>query len=556
MVDSNYIKIFENSFKSNWELPAMTDYITKEEFSYEQVAQTIAHLHILFSELNIQRNDKIALVGKNTPMWGITFLAVQTYGAIIVPILQDFHPDDIQHIINHSDSVLLFLTDNVWENLDETKMPNIRGIFSISDFRCLYQAPGEAIQKFLLKYDVAFNEKYPNGFTRDDIKYVDKDNDELVLISYTSGTTGYSKGVMLSGRNFLANMEFALKTDQAGRGYRILSMLPLAHVYGLLGEFLVQIGAGAHVFFLNRLPSPKVLLKAFSDVKPNSIFLVPLVLEKIYKNQILPTISKLTMRVALSVPGINTKIYSEIRKKLIDTFGGNFKNLVVGGAALNQDTAAFLDKIKFPYVIGYGMTECAPLVAYTSYADYVPGSAGKLLPSLEIKVLSDDPYNIPGEVLVRGDNVMLGYYKNQEATEAAIDDEKWLHTGDMGTIDKDNNIFLKGRCKTMLLGPSGQNIYPEIIEAKLSNLPFVAECLVIQQKNKLVALVYPDFAAMDEGHISTNDLDAIMEENRLQLNKLVASYENVSKIVIHPKEFEKTPKKSIKRFLYENITNA
>jgi long-chain acyl-CoA synthetase len=303
------------------------------------------------------------------------------------------------------------------------------------------------------------------------------------------------------------------------------------------------------------LPSPKVLLKAFGDVKPNSIFLVPLVLEKIYKNQILPTISKLTMKVALSVPGINTKIYSEIRKKLIATFGGNFKNLVVGGAALNQDTAAFLDKIKFPYVVGYGMTECAPLVAYTSYADYVPGSAGKLLPCLEIKVLSEDPYNIPGEVLVRGDNVMKGYYKNQEATDAAIDSEGWLHTGDMGTIDKDNNIFLKGRCKNMLLGPSGQNIYPEIIEAKLTNLPFVSECVVIQQNNKLVALVYPDFAAMDEGHVSTDDLGAIMEENRLQLNKIVASYENISKIIIHPNEFEKTPKKSIKRYLYENLNN-
>lgn len=556
MTDSNYIKIFENSFKSNWELPAMTDYITKEEFSYEQVAKEIAKLHILFSELNIKPNDKIALVGKNTPMWGITFLAVQTYGAIIVPILQDFHPDDIQHIVNHSDSILLFLTDNIWENIDETRIPKVRGIFSISDFRCLHQGPGESIQKFMLRYDAAFAEKYPNGFGKEDIKYVDKGNEELVLISYTSGTTGYSKGVMLSGKNFLANMEFALKTDQAGRGYRILSMLPLAHVYGLLSEFLVQIGAGSHVFFLNKLPSPKVLLKAFGDVKPNSIFLVPLVLEKIYKNQILPTTNKLTMKVALSIPGINNKIYAEIRKKLVDTFGGRFKNLVVGGAALNQDTAAFLDKIKFPYVVGYGMTECAPLVAYASYEEYVPGSAGKLLPTLEVKIDSEDPYNVPGEVLVRGDNVMLGYYKNQEATEAAIDADMWLHTGDMGTIDKNNNIFLKGRCKTMLLGPSGQNIYPEIIEAKLSNLPFVSECLVIQQNNKLVALVYPDFAAMDEGHIVVEDLGAVMEENRVQLNKMVAAYEAISKIVIHPKEFEKTPKKSIKRFLYENINNA
>ena len=547
------IKYFEKSFKENWELPALTDYVTKASFSYGGVAEQIAKLHILFSELNIRKEDKIAIVGNNNHIWTITFLAVETYGAIAVPILKDFHPDDIQHIINHSDSTLLFLSDNIWENIDESKLPNIRGIFSMTDFRCLYQGPGETIQKTMKILDDRFKEKYPKGFTKEDVVYAEKDNEELVMISYTSGTTGFSKGVMLSGKNFSANISFALNSDQAKRGFNILSMLPLAHAYGLLGEILAQVSAGSHIHFLNRLPSPKILIKAMDDVRPNSIFLVPLVLEKIYKNQILPSINKTSMKVALNIPGLNNKIYSEIRKKLIDTFGGQFKALVLGGAPLNAETAAFLDKIKFPYVSGYGMTECAPLVAFSSLEEYVSGSAGKLLPCLEVKVLSDDPYKIPGELLIKGDCVMMGYYKNPEATAAALDKDGWLHTGDMGIIDEKKNIFIKGRCKNMLLGPSGQNIYPEAIEAKLSNMPFVSECIVTQKDNKLVALVYPDYAAMDESHIEKEQLDVVMEQNRVNINKELAAYEAITKIIIHNSEFEKTPKKSIKRYLYENL---
>ncbi|MCQ2210807.1 MAG: AMP-binding protein [Paludibacteraceae bacterium] len=553
MSQPNYIKYFEKSFKENWELPALTDYVTKASFSYGGVAEQIAKLHILFSELNIRKEDKIAIVGNNNHIWTITFLAVETYGAIAVPILKDFHPDDIQHIINHSDSTLLFLSDNIWENIDESKLPNIRGIFSMTDFRCLYQGPGETIQKTMKILDDRFKEKYPKGFTKEDVVYAEKDNEELVMISYTSGTTGFSKGVMLSGKNFSANISFALNSDQAKRGFNILSMLPLAHAYGLLGEILAQVSAGSHIHFLNRLPSPKILIKAMDDVRPNSIFLVPLVLEKIYKNQILPSINKTSMKVALNIPGLNNKIYSEIRKKLIDTFGGQFKALVLGGAPLNAETAAFLDKIKFPYVSGYGMTECAPLVAFSSLEEYVSGSAGKLLPCLEVKVLSDDPYKIPGELLIKGDCVMMGYYKNPEATAAALDKDGWLHTGDMGIIDEKKNIFIKGRCKNMLLGPSGQNIYPEAIEAKLSNMPFVSECIVTQKDNKLVALVYPDYAAMDESHIEKEQLDVVMEQNRVNINKELAAYEAITKIIIHNSEFEKTPKKSIKRYLYENL---
>ncbi len=550
----SYIKLYEKSFREHWNLPAMTDYPTKETFTYQQVAEKIAKLHVLFSELGIQQTDKIAIVGNNNHTWAITFIAVETYGAVAVPILKDFHPDDIQHIINHSDATLLFLSDNIWENIDEQKIPHVRGTFSMTDFRCIHQKDGETIQKTMKVLDELYNKKYPNGLTPNDVTYSNKSDEETAMISYTSGTTGSSKGVMLSGKNFRANIEFALQTDQAKEGFRILSMLPLAHAYGLLGEVMAQICAGAHVFFLNRLPSPKILIKALADVRPNSLFLVPLVLEKIYKGQILPQISKTSTKLALSIPGLNTKIYGDIRRKLIETFGGNFKSIVLGGAPLNAETAAFMDKIKFPYVSGYGMTECAPLVAFAQYEEFIPGSAGKILPCLEAKILSDDPKNIPGELLVRGDCVMQGYYKNQEETDKTIDKDGWLHTGDMCVMDDKRNVFIKGRCKNMLLGPSGQNIYPEAIEQKLSTMPYVSECIVVQKEdNKLVALVYPDAAAMDENNIGEKELAEIMEANRINLNKEVAAYEAINKIIIHKSEFAKTPKKSIKRYQYEHL---
>ena len=553
MVSENFIKLFEKSFKENWELPALTEYNTKQTYTYQQVAEEVAKMHILFENLNIKKNDKIALVGRNTPTWAIAFVSVVTYGAVIVPILQDFHPNDIHHIVNHSDSVLFFLSDNVWDTIEEEKIHDLRGIFSLTDFRCLHQKDGETIQKTVKNLSNLFAEKYPNGFTREDVVYADKDNSELAAINYTSGTTGFSKGVMLTGENFAGNIVFGLTTKLVERAQRILTSLPLAHAYGCTLDFLIQMCVGAHITFLNKTPSPKILLKAFEDVKPRVVFTVPLVIEKVYKKQILPMLSKTSTQMAMKVPGLSDKIEKEICSRLINAFGGEVIEVVIGGAALSKETEDFLKRIKFPYCVGYGMTECAPLISYSGCDTFVPYSVGKVLPDMEVKILSDDQFNKPGELLARGPNVMIGYYKNPEATAAALDEDGWLHTGDMAVVDENNNVFIKGRCKTMLLGPSGQNIYPEEIESKLCNMPFVGECIVIERDAKLVALVHPDFDAMDESKINKEDVESIMEENRKKVNTMVASYECITKIVLYPNEFEKTAKKSIKRYLYENI---
>lgn len=556
MAQENFIKLFEKSFKENWDHLAMTDYVTKTDYTYKQVAEEVAKLHLLFEELNIKPGDHISLVGKNTPMWAMTFIAVMTYGAVIVPILQDFHPDDIQHVVNHSDSTFLFLSDNVWENIDESKVSDLRGIFSITEFRCLYQGPGESIQKVMKQLDALFAARYPNGFSKEDVKYIDKDNSEMVVLNYTSGSTGFSKGVMLNGTNFMGNIEFCFNhtkiTSKTGDRKKILTFLPLAHVYGCTLDFLAQVTSGSHITFLNRVPSPKILLKAFEEIKPDVIFTVPLIVEKVYKSMVLPLLEKTSTQTALAIPTLNEKVYSEIRNKLYSAFGGRFIEIVLGGAAINKEVDEFLAKIKFPYTVGYGMTECAPLISYCSKDEHKIASAGILLSNMEAKIVSEDPANIAGELLVRGDNVMIGYYKNEEATQAAFDGE-WLRTGDMATMDSENHIFLKGRCKNMILGASGQNIYPEAIEAKMVNLPFISECVVIARDAKLVALVYPDFAAMDESNVNREELDVIMEENRKTINKTLASYEAINKIVIFPNEFEKTAKKNIKRYLYEGL---
>ena len=556
MEQKNFIKLFESSFKENWDHLAMTDYVTKTDFTYKQVAEEVAKLHLLFKELNVKRGDHISLVGRNTPMWAMSFIAVVTYGAVVVPILQDFHPDDIQHVVNHSDSTFLFLSDNIWENIDESKVSNLRGIFSITEFRCLYQGPGESIQKVMKQLDSLFAARYPNGFSKEDVNYVDKDNSEMVVLNYTSGSTGFSKGVMLSGTNFMGNLDYIFNktvlTSKTGRK-KILTFLPLAHVYGCTLDLLSQITTGSHITFLNRVPSPKILFKAFEEIKPDVIFSVPLIVEKVYKNMILPSLEKTTTQAALAIPILNKKVYAEIRNKLYNAFGGNFIELVLGGAGVNRDVEEFLTKIKFPYTVGYGMTECAPLISYCNKDLHKVGSAGILLGNMEAKILSDDPENKAGELLIRGDNVMMGYYKNEEATQAAFTEDGWMRTGDMATMDSENHIFLKGRCKNMILGASGQNIYPETIEAKLVNLPFISESVVIARDGKLVALVYPDFSAMDENHVSREELDVIMEENRKTINKTLASYEAITKIVIFPNEFEKTAKKNIKRYVYEGL---
>lgn len=553
MIEQRFIQIYQDGFRQNWELPALTDYSTKKTLHYKDLAQEISKLHIFLKECGIEKGDKVALVGKNTPEWCTVFIAVISYGATLVPILQEFNPHDMHHILNHSDSKLCFSSNQIWENLELERLPNIRAAISLNGYTLLAQQDDENIDEKLASVDELFNKKYPNGFTKEDVVYADNGNDELALINYTSGTTGFSKGVMLTGNNLAGNVMYGIRSHLHYRGSRCLSMLPLAHAYGCAFDFLCPLAAGSHITLLGRTPSPKILLKALSEIKPHLVICVPLILEKIYRKQIQPLISKGAMRFALNIPLINDQIYAQIRKKLVDAFGGEFEEVIVGGAALNGEVEAFLNKIKFPFTVGYGMTECAPLISHTPHREFQPGSAGRtLFGYVETKIEKSDPNSEIGEICVRGEHVMQGYYKNEEATNAVIDKDGWLHTGDLGTISQDGTIFIKGRCKTMLLGANGQNIYPEEIEAKLNNLPYVMESLIVERDSRLVALVFPDTETMDADGISHEELPNIMEENRKSLNKIVAPYEQIVKIQLQAEEFEKTPKRSIKRYLYTN----
>ncbi|RGN50416.1 MULTISPECIES: long-chain fatty acid--CoA ligase [unclassified Bacteroides] len=556
MIQENFIKLYENSFKENWDLPCYTDYGDEVTYSYGQVAEEIAKLHLLFHHCSLRRGDKIALIGKNTARWCIAYMATVTYGAIIVPILQDFNPNDVHHIVAHSESVFLFTSDTIWENLEEEKLSGLRGAFSLTDFRCLYQRDGETVQKFIRNADAAMHKTYPKGFRKEDIQYTTLSNDKVMLLNYTSGTTGFSKGVMLTGNNLAGNVTFGIRTELLKKGDKVLSFLPLAHAYGCAFDFLTATAVGTHVTLLGKTPSPKIIMKAFEEVKPNLIITVPLVIEKIYKNVIQPLISKKGMKWALSIPVLDNQIYAQIRKKLIDALGGRFKEVIIGGAAMNPEVTEFFYKIKFPFTIGYGMTECAPLISYSPWNQFIPSSSGKVLDIMEVRIDSDDPYNTTGEIQVRGENVMAGYYKNEEATKEVFTEDGWLRTGDLGTIDAENNIYIRGRSKTMILSSSGQNIFPEEIEAKLNNMPFILESLIIERNKKLVALVYADYESLDSlGLNNQENLKTIMDENLKNLNKAVAVYEKVSRIQLYPNEFEKTPKKSIKRYLYNSITD-
>jgi long-chain acyl-CoA synthetase len=545
--NDNFIKIYEESFRRNFELPALSDYGTDITFTYKELAIEIEKLHILFEEHGVTEGEKIALIGKNSSYWGIIYLSIMTYGAVVVPILQDFPPDDVHHIIDHSGSTLFFASEAIMKNLDKKKMKGLRGIFTYED-RGLSALDGKNIQKDLSD---KFNAKYPSGFLEDDIHYPEIPNDRVMILNYTSGTTGFSKGVLLTADNLVGNLIYARVTIGLKRGDRMVSLLPLAHAYGGAFEFLLPIQEGCHATFLGKTPTPSILLKSFAEIRPNLIIAVPLILEKIYKRMIVPVISKPVMSVLLKIPGINSLIYSTIRKKLVNAFGGNFIQVVIGGAPLNAEVEAFLLKIKFPVSVGYGMTECAPLISFALYKDYIKYSCGKILPNMEVRIDSLDPYNIVGEIQVRGQNVMPGYYNNEEATDRVFTDDGWLKTGDLGTIDKNNNIFIRGRSKNMILGASGQNIYPEEIEAKLDNLPYVVESVVVGRENKIVALVFPDQEAVEKENLSKDDLKKIMENNRETLNKSVAAYQKVAEIELKDKEFEKTPKKSIKRYLYD-----
>ncbi len=545
----NFIEFIENSIRENWNINAFTDY-KGESLKYSDVARRIARIHIVLQENNIEKGDKVALIGKNSASWAVVYLATISYGAVIVPILPDFKPNDVHHIVNHSDSVLLFASESIFDTLDESKMTNLKAILSVSDLTVLSDKGNKQINKVISDLDILFEKKYNNTFGPEECSFPDVPNEDLAVISYTSGTTGFSKGVMIPHNSLIANVVYANNNMPLQPGDNIVSFLPLAHAYGCAFEFLWPFTLGCHLTLLTKTPSPQVILQAFKEIRPKLVLAVPLIIEKIYKKQILPALEKGVAGKLTNVPGLNKIIYSKIRKKLIDVFGGNFHEIVIGGAALNKDVEIFLRKIKFPFSIGYGMTECGPLISYANWDKARLGSAGKIVDSLEVKIDSKDPYNEVGEIFVKGENVMMGYYKNPEATKEALDEEGWLHTGDLGLIDRDGYIYIMGRSKSMLLGPSGQNIYPEEVEAKLNNLNYIMESVVTQQDNKLVALVYPDYEAVDKDNISEAELEKIMEDHLKNMNKELPSFMNLSKILIHPEEFEKTPKKSIKRFKY------
>ena len=523
------------------------------------MAREIAKLHLLFQKAGIAQGDKIALIGRNNPRWCITYLATITYGAVIVPILQDFNPNDVIHIINHSESRLLFLGDNFWDNIEEEQIPQIEAVFSLTDFHVIYERDeARTLTQFQKQIERHFETAYPAGFTSRDIHYASIPNDRVILLNYTSGTTGYSKGVMLTVNNLTGNVLFARSAvnTQTGTRYfeeggRTLSFLPLAHAYGCAFDFLAPLAVGGHITLLGRIPSPKILLEAMEVVRPTVICCVPMILEKVYRKQVLPLLEKGPMSIAMKIPLLNTAIHSVIRKKLMDAFGGNVNIFIVGGAPMNQETESFLMKIKFPITIGYGMTECAPLISFTPDNEFKAGSCGRYLKGyLDVRIDSDDPEHKVGEILVRGEHVMKGYYKNDKDTDRVLDDDGWLHTGDMGTMDPDGTLYIRGRSKTMILSGSGQNIYPEEIEDKLNNMYLVLESLIIENNGRLRALVVPDFEQAEQEGIDKSQLPEIMANNLKELNKLVASYEQVADITIYPTEFEKTPKRSIKRYLY------
>ncbi|MEG1563963.1 MAG: long-chain fatty acid--CoA ligase [Bacteroides sp.] len=557
MIKENFIKLYENSFRENWDLPCYTDYGEEESYSYGQVAGEIARLHLLFKHCSLRRGDKIAVIGKNNARWCIAYMATITYGAIVVPILQDFNSNDVHHIVSHSETVFLFTSDSIWETLEEEKLSGIRAAFSLTDFRCLYQRDGETIQKFIKHLNEKMHSTYPKGFCKEDVTYTTLSNEKVMLLNYTSGTTGFSKGVMLTGNNLAGNVTYGIRTALLKRGDKVLSFLPLAHAYGCAFDFLTATAVGTHVTLLGKAPSPKIIMKAFEEVKPNLIITVPLVIEKIYKNIIQPLISKKGMKWALSIPLLDHQIYGQIRKRLMDALGGQFKEIIIGGAAMNPEVEEFFYKIKFPFTIGYGMTECAPLISYTPWNQFLSSSSGRVLDIMEARIYKESPETETGEIQVRGENVMAGYYKNPEATKEAFTEDGWLRTGDLGTMDANGNLFIRGRLKSMILSSSGQNIFPEEIEAKLNNLPFIVESLVIERNKKLVALVYADNESLDSlGLNDESNLKTIMNENLKNLNSIVASYEKVSQIQLYPTEFEKTPKRSIKRYLYNSIAEV
>lgn len=549
--------LIQKSIIDHWTLNALTDY-KGVTLQYHDVARKIEKLHILFENSGVQKGDKIALCGRNSAAWACAFLATLTYGAVAVPILHEFTAEQIHNIVNHSEAKLLFVGDVVATVIDEKEMPDLEGIVYIPDYS-LFVSRTEKLTYAREHLNEMFGKKYPKYFRPEHVNYyIEQDPEELALINYTSGTTGFSKGVMIPYRAMWGNADFA-QHELRGimrEGDHVLSILPMAHMYGMAFEFIYEFITGCHIFYLTRLPSPAVIAQAYAEIKPALIIAVPLVIEKIIKKRVYPKIQNNMMKLLLNMPVINTKIHEKIGQEVINAFGGNFHEVIIGGAAFNKDIENFLQKIGFPYTVGYGTTECAPIIAYANHETFVPGSCGRAAYHMEVKINSNDPQNVPGEIWARGTNVMLGYYKNPEATAEALDTDGWYHTGDLGTMDAEGNIFIKGRLKNMLLGASGQNIYPEEIEDRLNAMPMVSESVVIQENNKLVGLVCPDLDEANSIGLTRSDIEEVMEQNRLQLNNELPAYSKLSAIRLHDEEFEKTPKKSIKRYLYQNAHEA
>ena len=550
-LEQSFIALIEQSIKTNWYLNALTDYkgITLQ---YRDVARKIEKIHILLENAGIEKGDKIAICGRNSAHWTVTYLAVITYGAVVVPILHEFKADQVHNIVNHSEARLLFVGDQIWENLNEAAMPHLEGIIELKDFG----VPVSRSEKLAYARDhlnEIFGHKFPCRFRPDDISYEKEKSEDLAIINYTSGTTGYSKGVMLPYRSILSNVLYCKEKIGLKAGDSVVSMLPLGHVFGMTFDFLYGFTAGAHLWFLTRMPSPKIIAESFAEIRPRVIACVPLIVEKIFKKNILPKVDNKLGKLLLHVPIISDKIKELIKQKAMEVFGGNFIEIIIGVAPFNAEVEAFLKMIDFPYTIAYGMTECGPIICHSHWTELKLASCGKVAARMEAKVLSPNPSAIAGELVCRGANLMLGYYKNEEATRQVIDTEGWLHTGDMATIDEDGNVFIKGRCKNLLLTSSGQNIYPEEIESKLNNMPYVSESLIILQQDKLVGLIYPDSDDAFAHGLSQSDLVRVMEENRLELNKQLPAFSQIARFKLYPEEFEKTAKKSIKRFLYQDI---
>jgi len=547
MIKERLISYIEQSIRQNWEIEALSNYKEKG-LSYKEIAEKILKSHIFFKDAGIKEGDKIALVGRNSANWCVVYLATVTYGAVIVPILPDFKPEDLTNLINHSDATILFADDKIYETLDTAQMPQINGVISVDDFSIITSKNSDLKRKYL-----ALDQKYQKAYPvlkPEDIKFSDISNDKLAVISYTGGTTGFSKGVMLSHNSLAANVRYAQHNMPLSPGDPLVSFLPLAHTYGCAFEFLFPFTYGCHITILSKTPSPQIIVQAFKEIRPRLILSVPLVIEKIFKKQLLPVISKPHMKILLAIPGINKILHKKINAKLTETFGGRFKEIIIGGAAFNPEAERFFRKIGFKFSVGYGMTECGPLISYASWDTTKPGASGRPVDSLEVTIDSPDPLKQIGEIILRGENVLLGYYKNEKATRELIDEKGWMHTGDLGIMDKEGNIFIKGRSKSMLLGPSGKNIFPEEIESVINNMGYIAESLVISEDNKLVGLISPDYEAIKKDNISEERFSAILDETRKKVNERVPDFMSVSKFRIHTEEFAKTPKRSIKRFLY------